>query len=499
MITVFKLFEEQLKLFPTEEFFQLKHKEDYLYHVSNIKNLDSIKKYGVLPDFGDTVRKTYSDYYDFDEPDWNEKDEESKIPIYKDIKGVSFFSETPLLGFADFGFGGQTKLNWDSIVLCVIEKNNTIFHRDNDDRVTDYEGDYVDTVKYISVYDLPLFIEGGDWFSFEEQTPEFILYGEELKKFIKQNFPKSMKKYHLTEGVSNSQTIPRGEKWYHYSDVDYIQINPNPNHSDPSGIYMFPAYAIDKIKQYWKKKKYRFVISLKPNLNILNLDKLTKEEELNIVKKLKTQNEVEFVKFMKYMNGESQYYNFWQYIRSIYSTYNLGSNHSFQSAKDFMKLGYDGIYSRETIHTYEPQIIIFDIKNITIEKIENRDNLYLPKSHIDKTKDYVYKMLKDLDFDFKWNEYEETKNNQASYYITVENKNKENKKSFSIKIYYDGDEEGNIHVSISPPTYRNYSMGAFINIYEPDWDDFSKELSRDLLKVVDEIKWDNIKDEMKME
>ena len=496
MITYFKLFEEQLNLFPTEEFFQLKHKKNYLYHVSNIRNLDSIKKYGILPDFGDTVRKTYSDYYDFDEPDWDEKDVESKIPIYKDIKGVSFFSETPLLGFADFGFGGQTKLNWDSIILCVIEKNSSIFHRDNNERVTDYKGNYVDSVNYMSVYDLPLFIEGGDWFSFEEQTPEYILHGEELKKFIKLNFPKSMKKYNLTESL-DSQNIPMGEKWYHYSDVDYIKINPKPDHSDPSGIYMFPSYAIDKIKQYWKKKKYRFVISLKPNLNILNLDKLTKEEELNIVNKLKTKNEVEFVKFMKYINGQSEYYNFWQYIRSTYSSYYLGSNHSFQSTKDFMKLGYDGIYSKEIIHSYEPQIIIFDIKNIIIEKMENRDNLYLPKSHINKTKDYVYKILKDLDPDLKLNEFEETKNDQPSYYITVNNRT--NKKSFSIKIYYDGDIYGNIHVSISPPSYRNYSMGAFVNIYEPDWDYFSEELSRDLLKVIDEIKWDTIRDDIKME
>ena len=99
MITEFKLFEKQLELFRPEEMFSLGHNENFLYHVTNIKNLDSIKKYGILPDFGETVRKFYSDYYDFDEPDEDENGEERKIPIYQEIKGVSFFADTPLLGF----------------------------------------------------------------------------------------------------------------------------------------------------------------------------------------------------------------------------------------------------------------------------------------------------------------------------------------------------------------------------------------------------------------
>jgi hypothetical protein len=62
---------------------------------------------------------------------------------------------------------------------------------------------------------------------------------------------------------------------------------------------MFPESSLDIIKGYWKKKKYRFTIKLKDNLNILDLDTITKEQELEIVKNLDTQNEREYNKFMK--------------------------------------------------------------------------------------------------------------------------------------------------------------------------------------------------------
>ena len=32
-------------------------------------------------------------------------------------------------------------------------------------------------------------IETGDWFSFESQKPKYILWGDNLKNFIKLNFP----------------------------------------------------------------------------------------------------------------------------------------------------------------------------------------------------------------------------------------------------------------------------------------------------------------------
>ena len=364
------------------------------------------------------------------------------------------------------------------MVLCIIEKNDTIYHKIDDEKVTDFEGDLISSYRDVNLNYTPLFIETGDWFSFEKQTPKYILYGEELKKFVKINFPEKLKMYNLNENYTTTQ------KWYHFSDVDYVKLKPEPSHSDPSGIYMFPYDSIDGIKGYWKKKTYRFTITLKPNLNILNLDELTKQQELDIVKKLDTQHYVAFQTFMKYFNGESEYFTFWQYIRTIYDRTVYGREGSMISRTEFMKLGYDGIFSKDKIHSLEPQIIVFDENNLNIIKVQQRDEIYSPVSYMKKIKGFIYRILKDED-GLKWIEEEDEykyKGN-TSYYISV----KKGEKTFGIKIHYTGNEEGNIHVNISPYKNRGYSMGSVINIYEPDWEDFGKELTVELLKAIDDI------------
>ena len=82
----------------------------------------------------------------------------------------------------------------DQAVLSIVEKNETTFHKIDDERVTDYKGNVVDYVpadreEYggFATYELPMFIERGDWFSFEEQEPVAVLTGNELINFMKTN------------------------------------------------------------------------------------------------------------------------------------------------------------------------------------------------------------------------------------------------------------------------------------------------------------------------
>ena len=51
---------------------------DFLYHSTNIKFLDDIKEYGLIPDFGDTIRQAYGGYYDFD-GDSDQDEEEAQL------------------------------------------------------------------------------------------------------------------------------------------------------------------------------------------------------------------------------------------------------------------------------------------------------------------------------------------------------------------------------------------------------------------------------------
>jgi hypothetical protein len=156
------------------------HKSTYLYHSTNIKNLYDIKKYGLIPYFGKTTKTAYGEYYDFDETG----DPELQS---LDFDGILFFSDEPQLGFSQWGFGDR-KFYWNKCLLTVIQKNDTIFQKTQDERFLDYKGKKTDYADQISIYNCPIFIESGDWFSFENQKPKYILWGKNLKDFIKLNF-----------------------------------------------------------------------------------------------------------------------------------------------------------------------------------------------------------------------------------------------------------------------------------------------------------------------
>jgi hypothetical protein len=249
---------------------------------------------------------------------------------------------------------------------------------------------------------------------------------------------------------------------------------------------------LDKVRGYWRKRKYRFTIVIKPNLNILNLDTITKEEELEIVKKLDTQNEREYKNFMKYINGESKYDNFWQYIRMIY-----GYNNGFKSRDDFMKLGYDGICSEKEINSYEPQIVIFELKNITVVKKEETKDIFVIGEYYDKIFTDLNNVLKEYvpnDFEIKtedYTEYEKRYSNNLYKYIFIQIINGKKDFSISIKGFSSGNSKGNINVEINPHIRNDSgSMGANLDMYDPDWNYFSTRLSTDLKTAVEQIKMD---------
>jgi len=271
------------------------------------------------------------------------------------------------------------------------------------------------------------------------------------------------------------------KKWYHFSNVDFLKIPTRCSHNDPAGIYMFPEYALPKIKSYWKSKNFKFTISLKQNLNILDIDNLTKEQELKIIEKLDTKNNIALNTFNEYYSERS----FWEYIRNNYSIKN-----NFLSRKDFMKLGYDGIFSDRIIHSLEPQLIIFDPKNIKIEKVEKSKS---PWEYLIRIKGDILKILKDEeDLNIKDEKVSSTKTHNNGKRVESKIIVSKNNKSFLINIYYNTDiksywRNGQIYVDISSYKRRNYSMGALIDVFEPNWEDFGTTLVKDLLTAIGDL------------
>ena len=149
--------------------------DKFLYHGTNIKNLKDIEKYGLIPDFGETVKSTEAYGYYVDDEYFNPEDR---------VEGIVFLSDNPNT-WSYSHFGGTP--NIDEAVLVVIEKNETIYHKVGFN-IFDYNNKKVDSIKYnnynyMSIDQIPGFIEDGD-FSFDEQEPFDILYGERLKNFI---------------------------------------------------------------------------------------------------------------------------------------------------------------------------------------------------------------------------------------------------------------------------------------------------------------------------
>lgn len=182
-----KFIEEEL-----DNMVPVRHSSRFLYHATNIKNYQDVKDHGLFPMWGDTVRSAYGGYYDLDNKyngDYND-DELSALPEFMQ-DGLIFFSDKPMLGYSQTM---QQDFKFEEAVLCIVEKNDTIYHKIGDEEYTNSNGQRVTSIEYVPVYDLPLIIERGDWFSFESQKVKHVLTGKELFQFMKLNFPQLIKK-----------------------------------------------------------------------------------------------------------------------------------------------------------------------------------------------------------------------------------------------------------------------------------------------------------------
>ena len=100
----------------------------------------------------------------------------------REDRGLIFFDDKPSCGFSNYG----KPLNLDECVLVLVRNNETIYRKVGF-KILDYKGN---VVKFVStrdrenfdVYNLPIYIENGDYFTFDEQEPIAIYYGDKLKK-----------------------------------------------------------------------------------------------------------------------------------------------------------------------------------------------------------------------------------------------------------------------------------------------------------------------------
>ena len=162
----------------------------FLFHSTNIKHLKEIKEYGLIPYFGDTVRKAYGSYYNFDEKadDYSSIDYDEDEKIKLKYNGLIFFSETPKLKYSQPIY--SNKFIWEEALLCIIIKNESIFKKVDDyPRFIDFENKPIYSYDGIDFRDDLVSVETNDWFSFEQQEPWKLIYGADLYKYMKIKYP----------------------------------------------------------------------------------------------------------------------------------------------------------------------------------------------------------------------------------------------------------------------------------------------------------------------
>lgn len=190
------------------------------------------------------------------------------------------------------------------------------------------------------------------------------------------------------DSVNESLSEWNSKYWIHYSDVDYVKVNPLPSQGrrDPRGIYLFPLkldLTQKTIGVYWGQKKYKIVVQLKPGLKILDLISLSIKDCARILVELGHKDKVKMLvdrrwvpSFAGMPKDETHPSNieyrknmtlgnvFWQILRSV-----VFENNGVNFTTGLKKLGYDGIFGDENTICYdEIQLIIFDENNVNVIK-----------------------------------------------------------------------------------------------------------------------------------
>ena len=176
--------------------------------------------------------------------------------------------------------------------------------------------------------------------------------------------------------------------WIHYSDVDYVKVNPTPSQGkhDPRGIYLFPLklnLTKHTVGTYWGQKKYKHIVLINPRAKILDLISLSVRDCARILVELGHKDKVKMLVDRKWVpsfagmpKDETHLANveyrknmtlgkvFWMILRAV-----VFKNDGANFTAGLKKLGYDGIFGDENTICYdEIQLIIFDENNINVIK-----------------------------------------------------------------------------------------------------------------------------------
>lgn len=184
-----------------------------------------------------------------------------------------------------------------------------------------------------------------------------------------------------------------GEHWIHYSDSNFLDVNENPTHGDPTGIYLFPQKLnLEKLllKNYFGRMKYKMTVKISPNLKVFDVGNLNEKDCVKILEQLGHTDKIPMLTNLDWIFDTEHSLRFRYYTdRTLIPGHAKPSVqkllweilHEFiykQRSSEFTnglkKLGYDAIFDDiGAIMPQETQLIVFSKSKISIVKIEPND------------------------------------------------------------------------------------------------------------------------------
>lgn len=157
--------------------------------------------------------------------------------------------------------------------------------------------------------------------------------------------------------------------WVHYSEFPDIKINPKQFHQDPAGIYLFPDNFVSMGR--WERMKYKFMVKLKRNLNILDISKLSLEQCLEILRKLIPADQWSEVTVLEARDFRDA---FWEVMKNYFVLSQSGPFSKAAWNKALREIGYDAVFDDTgSIHSAEVQLLVLDPTAVKIvERIDQK-------------------------------------------------------------------------------------------------------------------------------
>lgn len=230
-----------------------------------------------------------------------------------------------------------------------------------------------------------------------------------------------------------------GKKYFiHFTKVPKIGVNPKKSHKDPYGIYFYPDNFVLNVEnwnvfQYALNFDYYYIVTLKPDTNLL----YTKDITIETIKNILSEKLYKLFDLIKKDFGGTLNKKFFSFLDMLNADPKERNNEAHKKIpkitwnKIFKNTNYDGIYdTKGLIAKEEPkQLVIFHINKINVEDFgknyfDYSENHKILKNLVDKY-NYPYDFAKFVNNEYViGNEYyilKKEEGHEVIYYYLDEN------------------------------------------------------------------------------